>query len=166
MPSLASSRLSAFILVVVCIVFAAPAWAQKDTGSIVGTVKDQTGAVVAGAKVTVTDVERGITFDTTTNQSGDYVASNLRVGRYTVTVEHPGFKKAVSVPVSLDVQQRIPVNVTLEVGAITEAVEVTGVGKLDWIREDLKRIKGEVEEKGKKPEKTGKTEKPVKPVRK
>ncbi|MBZ5600052.1 MAG: TonB-dependent receptor [Acidobacteriia bacterium] len=130
MPSLASSRLSAFILVVVCIVFAAPAWAQKDTGSIVGTVKDQTGAVVAGAKVTVTDVERGITFDTTTNQSGDYVASNLRVGRYTVTVEHPGFKKAVSVPVSLDVQQRIPVNVTLEVGAITEAVEVTGATPL------------------------------------
>ena len=130
MPSLASSRLSVFILAVVCIALAATAWAQKDTGSIVGTVKDQTGAVVAGAKVTVTDIERGITFDATTNQSGEYVASNLRVGRYTVTVEHPGFKKAVSVPVSLDVQQRIPVNVTLEVGAITEAVEVTGATPL------------------------------------
>ena len=107
-----------------------PAWAQKDAGSIVGTVKDQTGAIVANAKVTVEDVERGIHLQTTTNDSGQYVASPLRVGRYTVTVEHPGFKKAVSVPVDLDVQQRIAVDISLQVGQISESVEVSGAAPL------------------------------------
>src|SRR5438270_2949265 len=105
-------------------------FAQKDTGSIVGTVKDQTGALVANAKVTVTDVERGPALTTTTNDAGEYVAGPLRVGRYTVMVQHPGFKQAVSVPVNLDVQQRIAINVTLQVGQISEAVEVTGAAPL------------------------------------
>ena len=106
MPSLAISRSSVF-LAVTCVILSVTAWAQKDAGGIVGTVKDQTGAIVANAKVTVTDVERGTHLETVTNDSGEYVASPLRVGRYTVSVEHPGFKKAVTVPVSLDVQQRI-----------------------------------------------------------
>src|SRR5579864_8767379 len=80
-------------------------WAQKDAGSIVGTVKDPSGAVVPNAQVTVTDVEHGQTLSTTTNTEGDFVASPLRVGRYTVTVQQAGFKKAVSLPVNLDVQQ-------------------------------------------------------------
>ena len=112
MSIIASFRVPAFFIAVVCMVLSAPALAQKDAGSIVGTVKDQTGAIVANAKVTVSDVERGIHLQTTTNDSGQYVASPLRVGRYTVTVEHPGFKKAVSVPVDLDVQQRIAVDIS------------------------------------------------------
>jgi hypothetical protein len=126
MSTLASVRVSALFLGAICMVFSASAWAQKDAGSIVGTVKDQTGAIVANAKVTVSDVERGSHLETTTNDSGQYVASPLRVGRYTVTVEHPGFKKAVSVPVDLDVQQRIAVDISLQVGQISELVEVTG----------------------------------------
>jgi hypothetical protein len=102
----------------------------KDAGSIVGTVKDPTGAIVAKAKVTVTDVDRGTHLETETNDSGEYVASPLRVGHYTVSVEHPGFKKAVTVPVSLDVQQRIALDVTLQVGQISESVEVTGSAPL------------------------------------
>jgi hypothetical protein len=97
---------------------------------IVGTVKDQTGAIVAHAKVTVSDVERGTHIETSTNDSGEYVASPLPVGRYTVSVEHAGFKRAVTVPVSLDVQQRIAMDVTLQVGQISESVEVTGVAPL------------------------------------
>ena len=80
-------------------------WAQKDTGTIVGTVKDPSGAVVPNAGVTVTDVDHGQTLNTTTNTDGEFVASPLRVGRYTVTVQQAGFKKAVSVPVDLDVQR-------------------------------------------------------------
>ena len=98
--------------------------AQKDAGNIVGSVRDQTGAIVAKAKVTVSDVERGTNLETTTNDSGEYVAGPLRVGTYTVTVEHPGFKKQ-SRPVSLDVQQRIALDVILQVGQISESVEVT-----------------------------------------
>ena len=130
MSSIVSFRVRAFFLALVCMVLSMPALAQKDTGSIVGTVIDQTGAIVANAKVTVSDVERGIHLQTTTNDSGQYVASPLRVGRYTVTVEHPGFKKAVSVPVDLDVQQRIAVDISLQVGQISESVEVTGAAPL------------------------------------
>src|SRR4029077_5917852 len=117
-------------LVVVCMAFSASAWAQKDAGNIVGSVRDQTGAIVAKAKVTVSDVERGTNLETTTNDSGEYVAGPLRVGTYTVTVEHPGFKKAVSEPLHLDVQQRIALNITLQVGQITEAIQVSGAASL------------------------------------
>src|ERR1700687_2430581 len=130
MPNLASFRLSVLFLAVVCAASSIPMWAQKDAGSIVGTVKDQTGAIVANAKVTVSDVERGIHLETTTNDSGEYVAGPLRVGRYTVTVEHPGFKRAVTPPVDLDVQQRIALNITLEVGQISESIEVTAATPL------------------------------------
>jgi hypothetical protein len=105
-------------------------WGQKDTGSIAGTVKDSTGALVVGAKVAVIDVDRGLTLNTATNDLGEYVAGPLRVGNYTVTVEQPGFKKAVSVPVALDVQQRIVVNVTMEVGQVSERIEVSGAAPL------------------------------------
>src|SRR5437867_3994879 len=128
MSSSMNSRLLALFLIVLA--FSSLSFAQKDTGSIVGTVKDQTGALVANAKVTVTDVERGPALTTTTNDAGEYVASPLRIGRYTVMVQHPGFKQAVSVPVNLDVQQRIAINVTLQVGQISEAVEVTGAAPL------------------------------------
>src|ERR1035437_10381641 len=72
--------------------------AHKDAGAIVGLVRDSSGAVVTGAKVTVTDVERGIQLTFTTNDAGEYVASPLRIGRYTVTVEKHGFKKEVAWP--------------------------------------------------------------------
>ena len=108
MPNFATSRSSLFLalfLAVTCVLLPFTAWAQKDAGGIVGTVKDPSGAIVAKAKVTVADVDRGTHLETVTNESGEYVASPLRVGHYTVTVEHPGFKKAVTVPVSLDVNK-------------------------------------------------------------
>ncbi len=129
MPNFATSRSSLF-LAVICVLLPFAAWAQKDAGGIVGTVRDPSGAIVAKAKVTVADVDRGTHLETVTNDSGEYVASPLRVGHYTVTVEHPGFKKAVTVPVSLDVQQRIALDVTLQVGQISESVEVTGSAPL------------------------------------
>jgi len=129
MPGSAISRLRVLMVFLFCL-SSTLLWAQKDTGSIVGTVTDPSGAVVAGAKVVITDLERGNNFETTTNQAGEFVASALHVGRYTVTVEHSGFKKAVSVPVDLDVQQRIAVNVALQVGALSQAVEVTTAAPL------------------------------------
>src|ERR1700680_1773963 len=94
------SRLAlAFVLAVLAAFSCGRTWGQKDTGSIAGTVKDSTGALVVGAKVAVIDVDRGLTLNTATNDLGEYVAGPLRVGNYTVTVEQPGFKKAVSVPV-------------------------------------------------------------------
>ena len=109
---------------------ATPLWAQKDAGAIVGLVRDPSGAVVTGAKVTVTDVDRGQSFSATTNESGEYVASPLHVGRWVVAVEHAGFKKAVSPPVEVNVQDRVAVNVMLQAGQVNELVVVTGTAPL------------------------------------
>lgn len=108
---------------------ATTAWAQKDTGSIVGTVKDSTGAVVPDAKVSVADPEMGINFVTSTNSSGEYVATPLKIGRYTVTVVKQGFKTAVLGPVDLQVQQRLALDATLQVGEVTQEVQVTEIGR-------------------------------------
>jgi hypothetical protein len=109
---------------------AVPMWAQKDTGSIVGTVKDSSGAVVPSADVEVTDIDRGEAFKTTTTESGEFVASPLHIGRYKVEVAKAGFKRAVSETVELNVQGRIAVNITLQVGQTTEEVVVTGAAPL------------------------------------
>jgi hypothetical protein len=128
MPAVRTFRFA--LLPILLVLVSALCWAQKDAGTIVGTVRDPSGAVVAGATVTVTDVERGEKFASKTNESGEFVASALHIGRYTVTVEKPGFKKAISEPVDLDVQQRVAVNVKLEVGKLSEQIIVTGVAPL------------------------------------
>jgi hypothetical protein len=100
-------------------------WAQKDMGSIVGSVKDGTGAVIADAKVVITDVDHGTAVNTITNASGEYGSGPLRIGQYTVTVEKSGFKKAVAGPVALNVQDRLAVDVTLQIGTFTETMTVS-----------------------------------------
>jgi hypothetical protein len=126
MHQLRTLPFTGFLIVLLLIVFPL-AWAQKDTASIVGTVRDASGAVLADAKVTVTDLDRGVTFATTSNSSGYYSAGPLHIGRYNVKVEKDGFKTAVAGPVELQVQDRAEVNVSLPVGAVHETVEVTGV---------------------------------------
>jgi hypothetical protein len=100
--------------------------AQKDAGAIVGLVRDPSGAVVPRAKVTVTDVDRGILLTFSTNDNGEYVASPLRIGRYTVSVEKEGFKKGVAGPVQVNIQDRVGVDLKLDPGMATEVVAVTG----------------------------------------
>jgi hypothetical protein len=115
----------ALVLALCCLVGAPRSQAQRDTGTILGGVKDTSGAVVPDAKVTVKDVDRGIKFVTTTDASGEYVASPLHIGRYTVTVEKAGFKTAVTGPWTLNVQDRLRLDVNLELGAVTQTVTVT-----------------------------------------
>src|SRR5438309_1548232 len=100
--------------------------AQTTTGSIVGLVTDTTSSAVPNASVTVTRVDTGIATKTTTNMSGNYVVTPLQTGTYSVSVEAQGFKKSVSAGITLNVQDRLAVNVVLEVGQITETVEVQG----------------------------------------
>ncbi|HET9306312.1 MAG TPA: carboxypeptidase regulatory-like domain-containing protein [Candidatus Sulfotelmatobacter sp.] len=102
----------------------AAGWAQ--TGSITGTVKDPSGASVAGATVVVTSPERGITRQMDTNSTGDYNQSALPQGTYDVIVTAPGFKKFQAKGVVLDVAQKARVDVTLQVGAATTEVLVEG----------------------------------------
>lgn len=105
------------------------ALAQKDASSLGGTVKDSTGAVIAGANVTVLDLDRGTALTATTNSQGDYVVTPLKVGQYQITVEKQGFKKTVAGPITLQVQQRGVVDIRMELGAVSQEVVVTSDAK-------------------------------------
>ena len=125
-PQPLSTLFSSLLLGTMVLLFATSLWAQKDAGAIVGLVRDPSGAVVTGAKVIVTDLDRGMEVVVSTNAGGEYVASPLRIGRYSVTVEKEGFKKAVSGPVQVDIQGRVSVELKLEPGMATEVMTVTG----------------------------------------
>jgi hypothetical protein len=125
-PSLTRSR--ALLALCMLLLAAGLCWGQKDTGSIVGTVTDTSGAVVPHANVTITDVDRGTSFSTSTNSSGEYVSGPLKIGRYRIKVEKQGFKSVVVGPVQLNVQERPSVNVTLQVGQVQQEVTVTSQG--------------------------------------
>src|SRR5205823_4782136 len=125
-PLRANRRL---LLCSIIIVFASTiVFAQKDTGAIAGTVKDSSGALVADAKVTIADVDRGTSLVTNTNSQGEYVVSPLKIGRYNVTVEKQGFKKALAGPVTLNVQERPQINLTVQIGNFNETVTVNTQG--------------------------------------
>ncbi len=101
------------------------AWAQTN-GSITGTVKDSSGAAVAGATVIISSPERGINRQTTTNSTGEYNESALAPGSYDVIVTAQGFKKYEAKGVKLDVGEKARVDVGLEVGSISTEVIVQG----------------------------------------
>jgi Carboxypeptidase regulatory-like domain/TonB dependent receptor-like, beta-barrel len=103
-----------------------PAPAQTTTGSIVGTVTDPTGGVVPGATVTVTNDGTGNSLVITTGDTGNFVATTLPIGQYSVAVEAAGFKKSVSSGITLNMQDRVRIDVVLNVGEVTETVEVIG----------------------------------------
>src|SRR5580658_953209 len=112
---------SLLVVMVACVA----AWAQTN-GSITGTVKDSSGAAIAGAAVTVTSPDRGINRQMVTNSTGEYNESALPSGKYNVIVSAAGFKKYEAKGVILDVAEKARVDVTLEVGAATTEVIVQG----------------------------------------
>ncbi len=102
-----------------------PLQAQVDTGSITGTVTDASGAVVGGAKVTLTNEGTDASLTATTSADGVYDFSPVRIGSYKLDVSANGFKKAVQTNVVVDVSARVQANFKLQPGAISETVEVT-----------------------------------------
>ncbi len=102
------------------------AYAQQGRGTILGTVTDASGALVAGAAVTVTNIDTNNTLRSTTNGEGFYTTPAVTVGNYSVVVEKSGFKKAVRRGITIQVDDHAEVNIQLEVGAATESVQVTG----------------------------------------
>ncbi|MBX9601664.1 MAG: TonB-dependent receptor [Bryobacteraceae bacterium] len=102
------------------------ACAQMDVGSIVGGVRDATGAAVAGAKVTVTNEGTNVSLVTTTGNNGEYVVPALKVGTYTVVVEKDGFQRFRQTGIVLNIQDRRQVDADLVVGSVTQEVQVTG----------------------------------------
>ena len=118
-------RIFNFLSLVTLAAVAMPIAAQDISGTIEGSVLDPSGAVVANAKVTVTNTDRNQTArEITTGPSGTYSAPQIPAGHYAVTVEAAGFKTATRKDIVLNVKDDIKVNVSLEVGAVSETVNV------------------------------------------
>src|SRR5215469_15773293 len=99
---------------------------QEVTASITGSVTDPSGAAVAGATVTATSVDRGLTYTTTTDSAGLYRVSQLPVGPYKLTVEKGGFASASHEQFTLTLNQVARIDIAMKVGQVSETVEVTG----------------------------------------
>ncbi|HEX2775315.1 MAG TPA: TonB-dependent receptor [Candidatus Acidoferrales bacterium] len=103
---------------------AASSRAQSNEGRILGTIRDSSGGVVVGAKVTVTNTAKEVSRDLLTNDTGEYVAPALEPGLYTVSAESAGFKIAISSVVRLEVAQDLRIDLQLQPGAVTETIVV------------------------------------------
>jgi hypothetical protein len=110
-------------LVVVCL-FATFFWGQVSTSSIQGSVKDESGAVIAGAKVAATNEATGVDFETVTTAKGDYSLSALPPGNYTITISRDGFRTFSSIHNALLVGAPLVVDGALKVGTASEVITV------------------------------------------
>jgi Carboxypeptidase regulatory-like domain len=128
----ASWRLSLVVLFLFSLVLFSPSLslAQVDRGGIVGLVTDPGGARVPGAQVTVSNLATNQSIAVTTDEQGHYAADLLRIGTYSVTVEKPGFQRAVQSSVEVGVNQTARVDIALSVGSTTESVQVTAAPPL------------------------------------
>src|SRR5687767_15018031 len=104
---------------------AVPVFAQVDTGTIRGTVKDESGGVLPGATVTITHEGQGFTLSGVTQPDGTYIFTPIRSGNYLVEIEFPGFRKGARSGVNVNIQQQTEVDFALQPGAVAEDVVVT-----------------------------------------
>ena len=120
-----AKRIQESILVLALAASLAPAaFGQASYGNVIGTVTDPSGADIPAVKVTVTNVTTGVSATTATNASGNYEATNLLPGAYTLTFSKAGFQSSVQKNVTVVVGTSTPVNARLQVGAVTESVTV------------------------------------------
>jgi hypothetical protein len=119
-----SSKIKLILLAMV-VLFATAMVAQDITATIVGTVKDPSGAAVPRATVVLTNTDTGVLARTVaTNDSGGYSAPQLAVGRYSVTAEASGFKKATVSNIQLHVNERLTIDPQLQVGSSDQTINV------------------------------------------
>ena len=106
------------------LLFSISALAQSTTGRILGTLTDQSGAAIANATVVITDIQRGAARSMTTDESGNYTASNLQPGAYRIRAEAKGFKTAERPNVQIEVATDVRADFTLQAGQVTETVTI------------------------------------------
>src|SRR4051794_38908901 len=126
------------LLLLLGLLQAATVRAQAVYGSIVGTVTDPSGGAIAKANVTIADTGKGVTFNATTNESGNFSQTHLIAGVYEVRIAAPGFQNLLQKNVKVEVDSTTQVNAQLAVGSVGETINVTGEAPL------LKTEKGEV----------------------
>jgi hypothetical protein len=110
--------------ILTALLWSSPARAQGNAGRILGSVADQSGGVVVGATVTVTDVQRGITRTLTTDEAGQYLAPNLLPGEYSIRAESKGYKVVKRSNIFLEVGKDARLDFVLPTGDVTQVVVV------------------------------------------
>jgi hypothetical protein len=121
-----AKRLQAVLFVMVfCFIAAGASWAQLDTGTIQGTVKDPTGAVIPNAQVTVTNMGTQVAHQTQSDGQGQYTVPTLPVGHYAVSATAAGFSAATVEDIPLNASELHRADVVLSIGKSTQSVTVT-----------------------------------------
>jgi hypothetical protein len=130
MPNLRKLVFASLLAMVFLAFMAAPGWGQNVYGTIAGTVTDSSGAAIANATVTLTNLDTSEKHNMESDASGYYTFVNILPGRYKVEVEKSGFKKVVRQPIIVEIESGLKVDITLQVGAQTETVEVSAEAPL------------------------------------
>ncbi len=131
-------------MLMLCAAFTLQAYAQVDRGGIVGSVEDSSGARVAGARVTVTNLSTNIAEMLTSDAQGDFSANSLQIGTYSVKVDKKGFAAAVQQSVPVSVGEIAKINFVLQPGSDAQTVQVTaGVVDLDTQSSSLGTVETE-----------------------
>ena len=120
----------AALAVVMCIATAGTAHAQFETATVLGTVRDTTTAVVPDASVTLTNTATGVSMTRTTNAEGNFEFFTVSAGLYLLTVEKAGFAMAMIENITVQVGSRLRVDAQMNVGQVSERVQVTGTAPL------------------------------------
>src|SRR5258708_32099865 len=113
-------NLGLFVRFALCVT----AFAQSERGTVSGTIRDPTGAVVPGAKIVVTNPATNSIFNLTSNESGEYTAPSLQVGTYNVRVDKAGFRPSEIKGLTVDAATTVHADVVLEIGQSTQVIEV------------------------------------------
>ena len=122
--------LSCVLFVVLMGPFSYLTWAQITSGSLTGVVTDPSNAVVPGAQITLTDVTKGFEYKGTTDAAGRYVITDLPPSTYKISVQAEGFKTYIQEGITLDVGTRSSLDVSLQLGAAIQFVQVVGAAHL------------------------------------
>jgi len=131
----------AFILVLVAAFSGQQVLAQQATAVITGTVKDASGAIVVGAKITLKNSQTNVTRSTSSGKDGNYEFNLIPIGSYDVTVEQPGFDTYVRRGITLEINQNAKLDVALRIGKASQVVEVTGdVTQVDTVSATLGKV--------------------------
>src|SRR5580692_7745346 len=112
-------------VLVFCLALAVVIQAQNTSGTIAGTVRDKSGAVIPNVTVIATNEATNVTNTVNTNDAGAYSFLSLPVGKYDVAARQTGFTEYKQIGITLDVNDHITIDIGMEVGAVTQTVEVS-----------------------------------------